>query len=127
MSDPYGRSLPERDQRREAPGYGHAQPPPPPGLPAVRYGEEPVPQARGYGVVRRGALTAAARFWYIIGNIALGAMYFAKVPAKRAMADAGLCELTGFEAFWYILMCIPFGAGYFAKIPVAKALSELPR
>ena len=123
--DQYGRSLPPA--RHRAQGYGQA-PPPPPGPPAVRYSEQPAPRDRGYAVaVRRGALTAAAHFWYIVGNIPLFAMYFAKVPAKRAMADAGLCELTGFEAFWYVLMCIPFGAGYFAKIPVAKALAELPR
>jgi hypothetical protein len=75
--------------------------------------------------VRKTALTAAEKFWYVVGNIALGAMYFAKIPAKKALADFGLAELTTAEGFWYILMCIPFGAGYFAKIPTAKAISEL--
>jgi hypothetical protein len=70
-------------------------------------------------------LTAAQKFWYVIGNIPFGAAYFTKVPAKKAMADFGLAELTGAEAFWYILMCIPFGAGYFAKLSTSKALSEL--
>jgi hypothetical protein len=76
---------------------------------------------------RPAGLTAAERFWYILGCIPYGAMYFAKIPGKKAMADFGLVGLTGWESFWYILMCIPFGAGYFAKIPVAKALSELPQ
>lgn len=75
--------------------------------------------------VRKSSLTAAEKFWYVIGNITLGAMYFAKIPAKKALADFGLAELTTAEGFWYILMCIAFGAGYFAKIPTAKAISEL--
>ncbi len=53
--------------------------------------------------------------------------YFAKIPAKKALHDFGLTEMTSAEHFWYVLMCIWFGAGYFAKIPVAKALSELPQ
>jgi hypothetical protein len=74
----------------------------------------------------RSGLTAAGRFWYILMCIPLGAGYLAKVPAKKALADAGLATLTGAESFWYIAMCIlpPFG-GYFAKIPTAKAVSEL--
>jgi hypothetical protein len=83
----------------------------------------PAPQPRHYAT--RVGLTAAEKFWYVLGCIALGAMYFSKIPAKKAMADFGLAELTSAEAFWYILMCIGFGAGYFAKVPVAKALSEL--
>jgi hypothetical protein len=75
--------------------------------------------------VRKTSLTAAEKFWYVLGNIALGAMYFAKIPSKKALADFGLAELTTAEGFWYILMCIPLGAGYFAKIPTAKAISEL--
>ena len=75
--------------------------------------------------VRKTSLTAAEKFWYVMGNIALGAMYFAKIPAKKALADFGLAELTTAQGFWYILMCIPFGAGYFAKIPTARAISEL--
>jgi len=78
-------------------------------------------------VARKTALTTWEHFWYVLQCIALGAGYFAKIPAKKAMADFGLTELSGTEHFWYILMCIGFGAGYFAKIPTAKALSELPQ
>lgn len=60
-------------------------------------------------------------------NIAFGAGYFAKIPAKKALSDFGMAEMTAAEKFWYVLMCIPFGAGYFAKIPTAKAISELPQ
>jgi hypothetical protein len=70
-------------------------------------------------------LTAAQSFWYVLSCIPFGAGYFAKIPAKKAMADFGLATLTGAEAFWYILMCLPLGAGYFAKLSTAKALSEL--
>jgi len=59
----------------------------------------------------------------IMGGL-LGAAYFAKVPAKKALAEAGLAEMTAAEKFWYVLQCIAFGAGYFAKLPVKKALSE---
>jgi hypothetical protein len=57
--------------------------------------------------------------------LALGSGYFAKVPVKKALSDAGLGHLTGPEQFWYVLQCLWFGAGYFAKIPHKKALSEL--
>ena len=97
-----------------------------------------VPQQRQYdqrGVqsqpyaqaIRKTCLTAAEKFWYVVGNIAFGAAYFAKIPAKKALSDFGLAELTSAEEFWYVLMCIAFGAGYFAKIPTAKAISELER
>jgi len=76
--------------------------------------------------VRAIGLTAAGKFWYVIGNIALGAAYFGKIPVKKALADAGFVTLTGAEKFWYVLMCIGFGAGYLAKLPAAKALSEVP-
>jgi hypothetical protein len=62
-----------------------------------------------------------------MGCIAFGAMYFAKIPSKKALADFGMAELTAAESFWYVLMCIAFGGGYFAKIPTAKAISELPQ
>jgi hypothetical protein len=74
---------------------------------------------------RGAALTAAARFWYALMNIGFGAGYFAKIPAKRALADAGLASMTPAESFWYALMCVPLGAGYFVKVPVAKAISEM--
>jgi hypothetical protein len=77
------------------------------------------------GLINLYGLTAAQKFWYVLSNIPFGAGYFAKIPAKKAMADFGMTDLTTPEAFWYILMCLPFGAGYFAKLPVAKALSEL--
>lgn len=71
--------------------------------------------------------TAAEGVWYVLMNIAFGAAYFAKVPAKKALADFGLVEMTGWERFWYVLQCIAFGAGYFAKIPAKRAISELPQ
>jgi hypothetical protein len=71
------------------------------------------------------SLTAAEKFWYVLGCIAFGGSYFAKIPAKKALSDFGLAEMTSAESFWYILMCISFGAGYFAKLPTAKAVSEL--
>ena len=71
------------------------------------------------------SLTAAEKFWYVLGCIAFGAFYFAKIPAKKALSDFGMTEMTSAESFWYILMCISFGAGYFAKLPTAKAISEL--
>lgn len=70
-------------------------------------------------------LTAAESFWYVLGCIAFGAMYSAKVPAKKALDEAGLVRMTEAEQFWYVLQCIAFGAGYFAKVPVKKALSEI--
>jgi hypothetical protein len=76
-------------------------------------------------VVRKTALTTWEHIWYVLQCIAFGAGYFAKVPAKRALSDFGLCEPTGAERFWYVLQCCAFGAGYFAKIPTAKALTEL--
>jgi hypothetical protein len=90
--------------------------------PARSHRSEPPTPASG---VRRIGLTAAGKFWYVLGCIAFGGAYFAKVPAKKALADFGLAELTAAETFWYVLMCIAFGAGYLAKLPTAKALSEL--
>ena len=85
---------------------------------------------QGYGppsepAVRKAGLTAAEKFWYVLGCIPMGAMYFAKIPSKKALADFGMAELSAAQSFWYVLMCIAFGAGYFAKIPTAKAVSEL--
>ena len=78
-----------------------------------------------YQAPRAGGLTSAGAFWYVLQCIAFGAGYFAKVPAKKALQDAGMAQMTGAEQFWYVLMCIGFGAGYFAKLPIAKALSEM--
>ncbi|MET7476748.1 hypothetical protein ABZT17_20570 [Streptomyces sp. NPDC005648] len=43
-------------------------------------------------------MTGAERF-YILGCIAFGASYFAKVPVKKALADFGHGEMTGAERF----------------------------
>ena len=83
--------------------------------------------ANATAVTRKTAMTTWEGIWYVLRCIALGAGYFAKIPAKKALSDFGLCEMTGAEQFWYALQCIPFGAGYFAKIPTAEALSELPQ
>jgi hypothetical protein len=72
-------------------------------------------------------LTAAQQFWYILQCISFGAGYFAKIPAKKALAEFGMAELTSAEKFWYVLQCCACGAGYFAKLPTAKALSEMPQ
>ncbi len=74
---------------------------------------------------RKIGMTAAEQFWYVLGCIAFGATYLAKVPVKKALSDYGLVEMTSAEKFWYVLGCIFFGAAYFKKVPVAKALSEL--
>jgi len=76
-------------------------------------------------MLRTVRMTGAESFWYVLGCIGGGAMYFAKVPVKKALSEAGLVELTSAEQFWYVLQCIALGAGYFAKLPVKKALSEL--
>ena len=73
----------------------------------------------------RVVMSAAASFWYVLGCIAFGGAYLAKVPAKKALAEAGMAEMTAAEKFWYVLMCIAFGGGYLAKLPVKKALTEM--
>ena len=88
--------------------------------------EQQSPVANVSGQHRTG-LTGAQQFWYVLQCIAFGAGYFAKIPAKKALADFGMAELTSAEKFWYVLECIAFGAGYFAKISTAKALSEMPQ
>jgi hypothetical protein len=86
--------------------------------------QRPVGVARGQ---YRTGLTGAQRFWYVHQCISFDAGYFAKIPAKKALADFGMAELTSAEKFWYVLECIGFGAGYFAKLSTAKALSEMPQ
>jgi hypothetical protein len=76
-------------------------------------------------IIRMVRLTAAESFWYLLGCITFGAMYLAKVPAKKALAEAGLAQMTSAERFWYTLQCVAFGAGYVAKVPLKKALSEI--
>jgi hypothetical protein len=73
------------------------------------------------------AMTAAASFWYVLGSIAMGGMYFAKVPCKKALEEAGLATMTSAERLWYVLGCLPLGAFYFCKLPVKKALAEAQR
>jgi hypothetical protein len=73
---------------------------------------------------QRAVRTGAEKFWYVLMCISFGAGYFAKIPTKAALRDAGLCELTGWESFWYVLENVFFGAGYFHKVIVKKALSE---
>ena len=70
-------------------------------------------------------LTAAESFWYLLGCVAFGAMYLAKVPAKKALAEAGLARMTSAERFWYRVQCVALGTGYLAKLPVKQALSEM--
>ena len=76
-------------------------------------------------VVRGLVLTTGERIWYVVQCIAFGAGYFAKVPTKKALSEAGLTHMTAAEQFWYVLQCIAFGAGYFAKVPTRKAVSDV--
>jgi hypothetical protein len=70
--------------------------------------------------------TPAERFWYFVQNIAFGAGYFAKIPAKKAAIEVtGGGELTAFEHFWYVLGNVFFATMYFAKVPAKKALVEV--
>ena len=71
-------------------------------------------------------LTAAEAFWYVLGCIAMGGAYFAKLPVKKALHDFGYGPaLAGAERFWYRLGCVALGGAYFAKISAAKALTEV--
>jgi len=107
-SAPYPNAVVARQAPSHAPVQWPAQPQP-----------YPVP-----GVADR--RTSAERFWYVIQNIAFGAGYFAKIPAKKAAIEVtGRGSLTGFENFWYVLGCIAFGYMYFAKVPAKKALVEV--
>jgi hypothetical protein len=95
-------------------GYGD-------GREAGPYYQQPAAARPAVGGVR---MSAAAAFWYILGCIPFGAMYLAKVPAKKALEEAGIARMTAAEKFWYVLECIAFGGGYFAKLPVKRALTE---
>jgi len=109
------------DQRRYPPAA------PQPGYPGLAL------QAAG----KRYALRGAESFWYVLGCIAFGAAYFAKLPAKKAASEIfselqldgqGPSQgytLRGAETFWYILQCLAFGGGYFAKVWAKKALWEV--
>ena len=114
--DPWAASQPQQMRYDPAPRQPEYRP-------AVQQpAQPPQPYARAG---RQAVMTAAGSFWYVLGCIPMGAMYFAKVPAKKALQDAGMAQMTAAEQFWYVLMCIAFGGGYFAKLPVAKALSEM--
>lgn len=76
-------------------------------------------------IVRAVRLTATESIWYTLGCIWFGAMYLAKVPAKKALSEAGLARMTSAEQFWYVLQCVALGTGYLAKLPLKKALSEI--
>lgn len=113
MNDYYDslyRTEPQDDyQQYEAPQYlPQRYAPPPPASPA-----------------RPARFTPAEAFWYVLGNISFGAMYMAKVPAKKALEEVGLGTMTSAERFWYVLQCLALGAGYFAKLPVKRALLEV--
>jgi hypothetical protein len=73
--------------------------PPPAAQPLVpqqydQQGLEPAPQAGATGTT---GFTSAERFWYLLGCLALGAMYLRKVPAKKALSEFGLAEMTSGE------------------------------
>jgi hypothetical protein len=72
-----------------------------------------------------GQSTSWEKFWYVLGCIYFGTAYLSKVPAKKALSEYGLVELTGAEKFWYVVQCIFFGSGYFSKVITKKALSEV--
>lgn len=121
-SEDYGRSVQPAQQFQ-------------PGYPQQATGGYPVqPQrqaAKQYG------LHGAEPFWYILGCIAFGAAYFAKLPTKKAACEIvselqldgqGASQgyvMSGAATFWYYLMCIPFGGAYFAKVYAKKALWEV--
>ena len=116
----------------QAPGQSWPQQQPLYGQPQPQYGQVQPYQPQPPGAAFRPAtpatgLTPAQQFWYVLQCIAFGAGYFAKIPAKRALADFGMVEMTGAEKFWYAFQCLAFGAGYFAKLSTAKALSEMPQ
>ena len=84
----------------------------------------PLPHPGGIVPVPWLRLKPAEQFWYILHCIYFGAGYLAKVPTKRALADAGLGQTTSAEKFWYVLECLFFGAGYLAKVSVNRALRD---
>ncbi|WP_461020189.1 hypothetical protein, partial [Streptomyces daliensis] len=45
-------------------------------------------------VLGRGHTTSAEAFWYVLGCLAFGASYFAKVPVKKALSEYELVERT---------------------------------
>jgi hypothetical protein len=111
--------------------------------PPAQY-QSPVQYQPGYGMQQHRApigkqygLQGAEPFWYILGCIAFGAAYFAKIPSRKAACEivselqldghgpSRGYSLTSAQAFWYVLMCIPFGGAYFAKVSAKKAMWEV--
>jgi hypothetical protein len=123
-SDPNRHELSERYRQQPADAYSGYYREQSQHVPAVQETQAAAGSSLPGNPVSRVAMTAAESFWYVLGCIAMGAMYFGKVPAKKALEEVGLATMTGAERFWYVLQCIAFGAGYFAKLPVKKALSE---
>jgi hypothetical protein len=132
-------------QQPREPYYGRADL-----QPAQQYGQGYPPDQRahppqaapaGHRAYRQGGkqygLGGAEAFWYVLGCIAMGAAYFAKIPGKKAACEvfselqldgqgpSRSYSLRGMEGFWYVLMCLGLGAGYFAKVSAKKALWEL--
>ena len=70
-------------------------------------------------------LTAGEAFWYVLGNIWLAGMYFAKLPAMKAMEEAGLVTMSGWGRFWYYVGCVPFGQMYMMKVPVKRVIMDI--
>src|SRR6201992_978318 len=97
---PCGTRTGRQSQRRRPPPALLAAP-----APARPHRSEPPTPASG---VRRIGLTAAGKFWYVLGCIAFGGAYLAKGPAKKAMADFGLAELTAAQTFLDVPVCSGF-------------------
>ena len=76
-------------------------------------------------VLGQGHTTTSEAFWYVLGCLAFGASYLAKVPAKKALSEYGLVERTHAEKFWYVVLNIALGSGYLSKVITKKALSEV--
>jgi hypothetical protein len=66
-------------------------------------GSEPAPRPGAAGAT---GFTSAERFWYLLGNIALGATYLRKIPATTALSDFGLARLNDTAGAWCTILCI---------------------
>ncbi|MGH3200070.1 MAG: hypothetical protein ACRDOH_07040 [Streptosporangiaceae bacterium] len=128
--EPYGRGemQPARQDQQSYPPDQRGYPPQ-----APQHGHRAHRQVTG----EQYALRGAESFWYILGCIAFGAAYFAKLPGKKAACEvfselqldgqgpSRSHSLRGAETFWYVMMCLAFGHGYFAKVSAKKALWEM--
>jgi hypothetical protein len=104
------RSKPDQYQQQSPYDDRYRQPQPAGYAPALRETLPSSAATRRSGRTFSPEMSAGGTFWYILGCIAMGAMYFAKVPCKKALEQAGLGTMTSAERFWYVLGCIPFGA-----------------